>query len=303
MNTGPDRYAVIGNPVGHSLSPRIHAAFAAQTGQTMAYGRLHCELDAFAASARRFFAEGGRGLNVTLPFKGEAYRLAGEHSRRAGRAEACNTLAARDTGRDDNPEHAIFGDNTDGAGLVRDIEQNAGVPLAGTRVLLIGAGGAAAGVVAPLLDAGVAELVIANRTARKAQMLAARHARAEVGLPPAPSGDGGRTGHIRAAPLDDCGTAYDVVVNASASSVADAPVPVAASVLRDGTLALDMMYGPQAAPFLAWAAAHGARGRDGLGMLVEQAAESFHLWRGVRPDTAPVLAMLAMPVTPVTPVT
>lgn len=275
------RYAVIGNPVAHSLSPRIHAAFATQTGQNLTYERLHCELDAFAATARRFFDAGGLGLNVTLPFKAEAHALAWTHSRRADRAGACNTLAWQDAGRDDRPEHALFGDNTDGAGLVRDIERNAGVPLAGARVLLVGAGGAAAGVMTPLVDAGVGELVVANRTEARARALAARHA------PP----DG--AGRVRAAPLGDCGGGYDIVINASASSVAGAAVPVPASVLRPGALALDMMYGPKAEPFLAWAAAHGARGRDGLGMLVEQAAESFLLWRGVRPETAPVLALLA----------
>lgn len=271
-----DRYAVVGNPVEHSRSPAIHAAFARQTGQTLWYGRLLCPLDAFEPTLRAFVADRSegivRGCNVTVPFKFDAFRLAGRHSERARLAQAANTLRFDDEG--------WFADNTDGIGLVRDIEHNAGVPLAGRRVLLIGAGGAAAGALGPLLAARPAELVVANRSPDRAYVLVDAHAAA--------------TGETRltAAPTTDCGRAYDVVVNATAASLHGAASPVSSEVLRPGALVLDMMYGPSALAFLDWAASHGAVGRDGLGMLVEQAAESFTLWRGVRPDTAPVLAAL-----------
>ena len=271
-----DRYVVTGNPVEHSQSPFIHAAFAQQTGQALDYGRLLIPLDDFAGTVKRFAADAGsgraRGCNVTVPFKFEAFALAARHTARAALAQACNTLRFDTEG--------WLGDNTDGAGLVADIERNAGLALRGRRVLLIGAGGAAAGVLGPLLAAQPAELVVANRTVDKAQALVARHA-AVAG-----------SAQLRAATLVDCGAGYDVVVNGTASSLAGAAPPVAAHVLGPGALALDMMYGPAAKGFLDWAAGHGARGRDGLGMLVEQAAEAFMLWRGVRPDTTPVLAAL-----------
>jgi len=269
------RYAVVGNPVAHSQSPFIHTAFAAQTGEPFTYERLLCPLDGFAAAAREFAAGGAAGCNVTMPFKFEAFTLAAHRSPRADVAGACNVLRFDRDG--------WFGDNTDGAGLVRDIERNAGVDLRGARVLLIGAGGGAAGALGALVAAGAAEVVVANRTVGRARALSQRH-RAAAG--------GGELGRVAATTLDACGTAFDVVVNASASSASGAEVPVAATVLRRGTLALDMMYGPSANGFLAWAEANGARGRDGLGMLVEQAAEAFALWRGVAPETAPVLAAL-----------
>ena len=269
-----DRYVVAGNPVEHSQSPFIHALFAQATGEAMAYGRLLCPMDGFADAVRRLAAEGARGCNVTVPFKFDAFHLAARHSPRAALAQAANVLRFDDAG--------WFGDNTDGAGLVGDIERNARVSLAGRRVLLIGAGGAAAGALGPLLGTGPSELVLANRSVPKAHALVARHqAMADANAV-----------KLRASSLDDTGEAFDVVINASASSLQGAAIPVAKRVLRPGTLALDMMYGPLSRPFLDWAAAHGATGRDGLGMLVEQAAEAFLLWRGVRPDTAPVLAAL-----------
>ncbi len=269
-----DRYVVAGNPVEHSQSPFIHAQFAEATGQAMHYGRLLCPLDGFADSIRGFAAGGGRGCNITVPFKFDAFALATQHSERARLAQAANVLRF-DT-------DVWLADNTDGIGLVHDIERNAGVTLRGQRVLLIGAGGAAAGALGPLLEAGPAELVVANRSLDKAQALVERHA--------ALADKHGTT--LAARPLADCGTAFDVVVNATATSLQGAAIPVAASVLRPGGLALDMMYGTAAAGFLVWAVQHGAQARDGLGMLVEQAAEAFFFWRGVRPDTAPVLTAL-----------
>lgn len=271
-----DRYAVVGNPVEHSRSPAIHAAFARQTGQTLSYGRLLCPLDRFESTLRAFVEDRSdgivRGCNVTVPFKFEAFRLATRHSERARLAQAANTLRF-DAG-------GWYADNTDGVGLVRDIEQNVGVPLAGRRILLIGAGGAAAGALGPLLAARPAEVVVANRTLDKARALVAAHASAAGGAA------------LTAAPVADCGQGYDVVVNATATSLQGVASPVSAAVLAPGALALDMMYGQAAEPFLRWAETHRARGRDGLGMLVEQAAEAFALWRGVRPLTAPVLQAL-----------
>jgi shikimate dehydrogenase len=279
MNTavGPDRYAVVGHPVAHSRSPAIHAAFARQTGQALAYERLLAPLDGFAATVKAFATLGeppGRGCNVTVPFKFEAWALAPRRTPRAVAAGAANTLRF-------DPE-GWLADNTDGVGLQRDIEQNAGRPLAGLRVLLVGAGGAAAGVLGPLLAAQPAKLVLANRTTEKAQALVARHA--------AWADEHGAA--LSAAPLAAPGEAFDLVINASASSLEGAASPVPASVLGAGALAVDLMYGAAAAPFLAWARSHGAQARDGLGMLVEQAAEAFMLWRGVRPLTAPVLQAL-----------
>lgn len=264
-----DRYAVVGNPVAHSKSPAIHAEFARQTRQDIAYTRLLAPLDGFARTAETFRAGGGKGLNVTLPFKGDAFRFATERTARALSAEAVNTLSF--------DGERIRGDNTDGAGLVRDIVGNLAFDLAGKRVLLIGAGGAASGVIQALLDAGIAGLVLANRTAARARDLAQR-----FGGPVEPRG------------LDALdGMRFDVVVNATSASIAGETPPLAPGVCAPGSLAYDMMYGKGETPFLAAARAAGAaRCADGLGMLVEQAAESFAVWRGVRPETLPVLAML-----------
>ncbi|MCZ8174242.1 MAG: shikimate dehydrogenase [Burkholderiaceae bacterium] len=273
----PDRYAVLGHPVAHSRSPAIHARFAAQTGQALDYDRLECPLDGFAAAVRALAAGGARGCNVTVPFKFEALQLAGRASERARRAGAANVL-----GFDGPGPGQWWADNSDGIGLVRDIRRHAGVALEGARVLLVGAGGAAAGVLGPLLEAGVAGVMLANRTAARAEALVQSHADL--------ARSHGAT--LAAAALQAPGEAFDVVLNASSSSLAGAAVPMPAAVLRPGTLAVDLMYGAAAAPFMAWARAHGAVPRDGLGMLVEQAAEAFFLWRGVMPDTAPVLAAL-----------
>jgi shikimate dehydrogenase len=274
----PDRYAVLGHPVAHSRSPFIHAEFARQTAQQLEYGRVLCPLDGFEPSVRAFAAsrEPGkgpaRGCNITMPFKPRAAELATELSARAALAQAANVL------RFDGERW--FGDNTDGVGLVHDIEQHAGVAIAGRRVLLVGAGGAAAGVLGPLLNARPREVVVANRTRERAAALVRRHR------------DAARGAGLADAALADCGERYDIVINSSASSLHGVESPVPAAVLRPDALAIDLMYGAAAEPFLAWARAHGAAARDGLGMLVEQAAEAFFFWRGVRPQTAPVLQAL-----------
>lgn len=275
-----DRYCVFGNPIGHSKSPAIHAAFAAATGQDLTYeARLAPvdQADGFAEAVAAFIAEGGRGANVTVPFKEDAFRLAsGPGNRltpRARLAGAVNTLAFGSDG--------ILGDNTDGVGLVRDLTDFLGVSLAGKRVLLLGAGGAARGALGPLLDAAPAHLTIANRTVARAEELAALVA----------------TSHPAAA-VDACsfaalaGRQYDVVINATSASLQGEPVPLPAGLYAPGAAAYDMMYGSET-PFLAQARRLGASVlADGLGMLVEQAAEAFALWRGVRPDTAAVRRLL-----------
>jgi len=274
MPESVDRYCVMGHPVEHSKSPTIHARFAELTGEAIRYDRQLVPLGGFVDAVRAFHAAGGRGCNVTVPFKFEAAAFATRLTPRAQLANACNTLRFVDDGFD--------GDNTDGAGLVADIQDNAGLALAGRDVLLVGAGGAAAGVLAPLIEARPRRLVIVNRTADKVQAVAQRHAALahhhQVDL--AASG------------LDHVPGAFDLVINATASSLAGEGVPVTGSVLRAGALAYDMMYGPAAQGFLRWAADHGATGRDGLGMLIEQAAEAFWFWRGVRPPAAQVLAEL-----------
>ena len=273
-----DRYYVLGHPVAHSNSPFIHQAFAAQTGQALTYDRRLCPLEGFPRSVRELAAntDGGpvRGCNVTVPFKFEAFALAARSTPRARLAGAANVLCFDDAG--------WLADNTDGVGLLRDIRHNAGLDPAGRRVLLIGAGGASAGVLGPLIESRPALLVIANRTEARASALARQHAAfAEAhGV------------ELLATGLSTAGAAFDLVLNASASSLSGQTVPVGSGTLRPGALAVDLMYGPSARPFLDWAGDHGAIARDGLGMLVEQAAEAFLLWRGVRPQTAPVLDAL-----------
>lgn len=267
-----DRYVVAGNPVEHSQSPFIHAEFAHQTGQAMTYERLLVPLAGFADAIRALAGSGAAGCNVTVPFKFEAFRLAPRHTGRAALAQAANALRFDADG--------WLADNTDGVGLVHDIERNAGVALSDRRLLLIGAGGAASGALGPLLAARPAAVTVANRTLDKARALVERHRPAA-----------GAT-VMHATTLDACGSGFDIVVNAAATSLQGAAVPVSPAVLARGALALDMMYGAAARPFLDWAERHGGRGRDGLGMLVEQAAAAFALWRGVQPATAPVLAAL-----------
>lgn len=267
-----DRYVVIGNPVSHSLSPSIHARFAQATGQAIEYATLEAPLDGFAATARGFFASGGRGANVTLPFKVQAFELADHASERARLAGAANFLASR--------EGRLEADNTDGAGLVADLERHHGIVLRGARILVLGAGGATRGVIGPILAREPAALVVANRTRERADELARRFA---------------ARGPITACALDHAwDRPFDVVVNATSSSTRGEALALPAGAFGSGTLAYDMAYGPASRAFLDRARAAGAsRGADGLGMLVEQAAESFFLWRGVRPEAGPVLAELA----------
>lgn len=272
--TSPDLYCVMGNPVEHSRSPWIHARFAELTGQRLVYERRLVPLDGFAQALRDFAAAGGRGCNITVPFKLEAAQAASVRSERVQLAGAANTLSFIDG--------ALHADNTDGLGLVADIEQGAGFALAGRDVLLVGAGGAAAGALGPLLAAGPRRVVVANRTLERAQALVQSHA-ALAALQ--------RT-ELSAQSPQVLEQNFDLIINATASSLTGAEVPVPARVLRPGSLAYDMMYGPAAEGFLGWAREHGATPRDGLGMLVEQAAEAFRIWRGVRPPSGQVLAEL-----------
>jgi len=258
-----DAYALIGNPVAHSKSPVIHAAFARAERQDMSYGLIEAPLDGFEKAVGEFRRAGGRGLNVTVPFKEAAFRYCTRVSERARVAQAVNTLVFGDD---------VYGDNTDGVGLVMDLTQGLGLSLKERSILVMGAGGAAQGVLGPLIEAGAGRLVVANRTAERARALAAR-------FPPA-QGCG----------FDAMGVEpFDIVVNATSAGFAGEQTPLPR--FRPGMLAYDMVYGRDT-PFLAAARAAGARASDGLGMLVEQAAESFLIWRGVRPDTRAVLKQL-----------
>jgi shikimate dehydrogenase len=262
----------MGHPVAHSKSPRIHAAFARQTGQDLEYRAIDVAPGDFAPAVARFRAAGGRGLNVTLPYKEQAYALAEVRRTRAEQAQAVNTLGF-------SPDGRVWGDNTDGVGLVRDLTRNLGLALAGRRVLLLGAGGAARGVVGPLLAEGVAVLVIANRTvARGAELARAFRA----------------SGPVEACGFQDlAGRRFDLVVNATAASLQGEVPPLPPGLLAPRAWCYDMMYADAATAFVRWGLGHGACGAsDGLGMLVEQAAESFFLWRGLRPETTPVITGL-----------
>lgn len=269
-----DLYCVFGNPIAHSKSPAIHAAFAQQTGEDLRYEARLAAVDGFFAAISDFVAEGGRGANVTVPFKEEAYRRCDRLSDRAARAGAVNTLQFIDGG--------VHGDNTDGAGLVRDICVNLGRSPAGQRILLLGAGGASRGVIAPLLAEKPVALVIANRSPDKAQQLAAAFADLAAGAVLS----GGAFAQL-------AGQQFDIVINATSASLSGDSLPLPAGIFAPGSLAYDMMYGKGETPFLALARAQGAAHcADGLGMLVEQAAEAFTVWRGKRPETAGVLASL-----------
>ena len=269
-----DHYAVFGNPIEHSKSPAIHSAFAQQTGQTLEYRKIRVEPDGLATAIDDFRAQGGKGLNITVPFKEQAYELADRCSARAQLAGAVNTLVLEEHG-------GLFGDNTDGPGLVRDLSHNLGIPLKDKRLLLVGAGGAARGVMGPLLDSEPAELVIINRTPARAQQLAERFQ------------------NYCATPVRGGGfdllpdRPFVLVINATAASLGGEAPPLPDAVLAADATAYDLMYASEPTPFMRWASKV-TRGPvvDGLGMLVEQAAESFLLWRGLRPDTAAVIQAL-----------
>lgn len=268
-----DRYAVIGNPIEHSKSPLIHQAFARQTGEDLEYGRILGEPRRFDQTVAEFLAAGGKGLNITVPFKEDAWRLADEHSARAQTAGAVNTLILLPDGR-------LRGDNTDGVGLVRDLSSNHGCDLSGAEILLLGAGGATRGVLRPLLEAGPKRLVIANRTGSKAVALAA---------------DCADLGAITGCGLDQlAGESFDIIINGTAAGLAGEIPDIPGHILRPGGWTYDMMYGDKPTAFMRWGQEHGAsHALGGLGMLVEQAAESFFLWRGVRPDTAAIIKLLS----------
>ena len=270
MNPTQDHYVVIGNPIEHSKSPAIHTQFALQTQQALRYERLLVALDGFDAAIQNLVASGVRGANVTVPFKLDACHVATDLTPRARAAGAVNTLKFED--------NKIIGDNTDGVGLVRDIVVNAGISLQSRRILLLGAGGAARGVILPLLSELPAELVIANRTVQKAQDLLTQFHGHSVAL--------------SASSFDDLSGEFDVVINATSASLSDGLPNISSSLFNEKSFIYDMMYGAKPTHFMQWAAEKKATVRDGLGMLVEQAAESFELWRGVRPDTAPVYALL-----------
>ncbi|MBR7799342.1 shikimate dehydrogenase [Undibacterium fentianense] len=271
----PDQYGVFGNPIQHSKSPIIHALFAEQTGQNLDYRKYLAPLNGFAQSIHQFAESGGLGANVTVPFKIEAFQLADVLSERARMAGAVNTLSFR--------EGKIVGDNTDGAGLVRDIVLNARCPIAGCRVLLLGAGGAARGAILPLLEQNPVRLDIANRTKQKAEDLINLAKREISGGAPIP---------MQALSWEQLNGNYDVVINATSASLHGDLPPISASIFADRCLAYDMMYGDQVTPFNQFATLAGAQIRDGLGMLVEQAAEAFWIWRGIRPETLKVINAL-----------
>jgi shikimate dehydrogenase len=270
--TEHDKYAVYGNPIKHSKSPVIHAAFAEQTGQSMKYRAVRVELGEFERSARTFFERGGAGLNVTVPFKQEAFRFADELSGRARRAGAVNTLTREQDGR-------ICGNNTDGVGLIRDMVANLGWALCGLRVLVLGAGGAVRGILEPLLRERPGEILVVNRSAERAARL------------PAEFGD---LGAIRGGGYELMqGERFDLVINATSAGLEGAMPPLPDTLLAERACCYDLGYGAAPTPFMRWAALQAAWAvSDGLGMLVEQAAESFYLWRKVRPATGPVINQL-----------
>jgi len=266
-----DKYAVIGNPVEHSLSPTIHKMFAEQTNQQMNYDKILSQLDGFIATVQKFIGNGGNGANVTVPFKQDAFAIANEVSDRAKAAGAVNTLRFESDGN-------IYADNTDGVGLVRDITQNLKAKIKGKSILLIGAGGAAMGVTPSLLVEKPKSLLIVNRTVSKAERLAAST----------------KSDLVSACGFDKLGDQqFDVVINSTSTGLHNAELPLPGNILQSTCLCYEMMYGKDATPFMKWAKKQGADLIvDGLGMLVEQAAESFYIWRKIRPDTKPVLHFL-----------
>jgi len=268
----PDQYAVMGNPIGHSKSPRIHTEFARQTNQKIEYHALQVDEGGLKQAVGNFQANGGKGLNITVPFKEDAWRLVDERSTHAEQAGAVNTIIMRKDG-------SLFGDNTDGLGLVRDITQNHQQPIKKQRILVMGAGGAVRGVLAPLLDHEPAEIVIVNRTVEKASQLADQFSAKHP---------------ISACGYDDLkGQQFDLIINGTSASLQDKLPPLPEGILKSGGVGYDMMYSNEPTTFLRWTSQQGAAfNLDGLGMLVEQAAAAFELWRGVKPETTPVISLL-----------
>jgi shikimate dehydrogenase len=267
-----DHYAVFGNPIEHSKSPAIHTAFASATGEDIRYQKQQVDEDGFVAAADEFFASGGKGLNITVPFKQDAYGYAARLTARARHAGAVNTLSLQDDG-------TILGDTTDGVGMVRDMVRNLGWELKGKKVLVLGAGGAVRGVLEPLLELLPQHVVIANRTVDKALQLSKGFA---------------EMGYLLGCGFDMLpGQQFDVVINGTSASLAGELPPLPDDLLMGGAVCYDMMYGPESTVFMSWAQQHGAAMvADGLGMLVEQAAESFSIWRGVKPETQEVIVAL-----------
>jgi shikimate dehydrogenase len=267
-----DTYAVIGHPIAHSKSPFIHTEFARQTGQIIRYEALLAPLDSFRHTVRAFRENGGKGMNITVPFKLEAYALATRLTDRANAAQAVNTFKFE-------ADDEILGDNTDGAGLVRDIEANLNFPLTGKHILLMGAGGAARGVILPLLQKKPARLAIANRTPARARTLQQQFAiHGDIAA-----------GHYQ----DFAGEQFDLIINATSASLHDELPSLPPGLFKHTSLAYDMLYSSRLTPFLEFAQIQGAAQLvDGTGMLVEQAAESFFLWFGVRPETRTVIKQL-----------
>ncbi len=274
MTANIDRYAVFGNPIAHSKSPQIHTLFAEQTGQSLIYTAELADIGQFDQAVKNFINNGGKGLNVTVPFKEDAWNCAAQRSPRAQRAGAVNTLKLQDDG-------SLFGDTTDGIGLLRDLTQNHGIQIKGKTILLIGAGGAVRGVLQALLEQQPTSLLIANRTKHKAVQLA---------------DDFSDLGQISGCGLNEINEArFDIVINGTSASLQGELPPLPDSIFKTAACSYDMMYSAQATPFMQWSSTHGAKQVfDGLGMLVEQAAESFYIWRGVRPETAPVIKQLRL---------
>lgn len=267
-----DKYAVIGNPISHSKSPQIHSLFAEQTGEDIAYTAIEVPLEQLAESLKQLRdVMKLKGINITVPFKEQAWQLVDDKTDRAERAGAINTLVFRNDGK-------LFGDNTDGVGLCRDLTENHGIDLANKRILLLGAGGAARGVIAPLMEYQPAELMIANRTASKAEQLAEQFA---------------DLGPIRGGGFADIEPGYDVVINATAASLHGEVPPLPDDLLNSNASCYDMMYSNTDTAFISWAKQHhAAHAIDGLGMLVEQAAEAYYVWRGIRPLTMSTISQI-----------
>jgi shikimate dehydrogenase len=267
-----DNYCVMGNPVEHSKSPQIHTAFAEQTRQNIFYQAIQVDDGKFKAVIKKFQAQGGKGLNITVPFKGDAWQVSESRSGRAERAQAVNTIRFNDAGR-------IIGDNTDGVGLIRDLTINHDVSIKDKDVLILGAGGAVRGILDPLFDEYPGEVIISNRTVSRAEELVDIFS---------------DRGDISACGYDElAGSSFDIIINGTSASLQGEVPPLPENLLNDNACCYDMMYSTSDTPFVSWAKAHSAsKAFDGLGMLVEQAAESFYIWRGVRPETGQVIDAL-----------